>query len=288
MVCGPRAEPYARPVRTNGVDDSPGNLEHEAHAVLHRATIRIRPLIRIRLQKLVREIPVRRVDLHAVEPGPEHGVPSSQSIQLYILPDLFYRQRARHGWRRGIVGGCREWDWAGRDDRVVAFFLEDVWGCGAAERIELEEDERPVFMHLVYDLPRRSRRAGRGTEFVRSNLSASYSSISEGTTNRQPPLDLLVTPYARDVPVPARLRSNHRPLGDGQGSGDTRALLVVFHGERPRDVLRICAEACHGGQHNAVLEVGGADANRLEEFRNGGDGHGLLESRKVREEMAVQ
>ena len=72
-------------------------------------------------------------------------------------------------------------------------------------------------------------------------------------TNRDPPLDLLVAPYARDVPVPARLRSDHRPLGDGKGSGDTRALLVVFNGERSRDVLRICTEACHRCQHDAVL-----------------------------------
>jgi hypothetical protein len=69
--------------------------------------------------------------------------------------------------------------------------------------------------------------------------------------------------------VPTRLRSNHRPLGDGWGSGDTRALLVVFNGERSRDVLRICTEACHRCQH---------DADRLEEFQKRGDGHGLLKS----------
>jgi hypothetical protein len=92
--------------------------------------------------------------------------------------------------------------------------------------------------------------------------------LSEGTTNRQPPLDLLVTPYIRDVPVPARLLSNDRPLGDGKGSRDAPALFEVFQGERSVDVLR-CASARKDAvedRHYAVLLVGRADADRLEEF----------------------
>jgi hypothetical protein len=58
---------------------------------------------------------------------------------------------------------------------------------------------------------------------------------------------LLIVPYTRDVFVPAGLRGDERRLGDSQRTRDARALLVVFLGERSRDVLRICAEARHGG-----------------------------------------
>jgi hypothetical protein len=72
-------------------------------------------------------------------------------------------------------------------------------------------------------------------------------------TNRQPSRYLLVTPYARNVLVPACLRGDARRLSDGQSTWDARALLVVFYGERPKDVLVICAHTCHGSQHDAVL-----------------------------------
>ena len=153
---GPRAEPYAHPVRTDGVDDSIDDLKQEASAILYRTTVRIRPLVTVRLQKLVHEVPVRAMDLHAIEPGPEDGVPSCRSEQLHIFPDLFHRQRMWHGWR-GRVGFVCGWnrEWARRNDRVPAFFLKDIQGRGAPERRNLEEDERPVFVHRIYDLPRR-------------------------------------------------------------------------------------------------------------------------------------
>ena len=39
LVRGPRTEPYAHLVRADGIYDSLGDLEHEAHAILHRAAV---------------------------------------------------------------------------------------------------------------------------------------------------------------------------------------------------------------------------------------------------------
>src|SRR6267154_1005743 len=85
---------------------------------------------------------------------------------------------------------------------------------------------------------------------ARTRLSHLRSSGGEGMTNRQPPRYLLVTPYARNVPVPACLWGDKCRLSDGKSARDARALLVVFYGERPMDVLVICAVTCHGSQHN--------------------------------------
>ena len=82
-------------------------------------------------------------------------VPGGRSKQLYVLPDLFHRQRMWHGWRRRVICAfVREWDWARSDERVPAF-LKDVWGRSATERPELHEDERPVLVHRIYDLQRK-------------------------------------------------------------------------------------------------------------------------------------
>jgi hypothetical protein len=161
LIRGPWAQSYAHLVPTDGIDDCLGHLEHEARPILHRTAIQIRPLVTVRLQKLVREIPERGMNLHAVKPGPENSVPSCGSVQLHILPDLFHRQRARHRSRGcAFFGFVREWDRdrARRDERVPAFFLKGIWGCAAPERPELEEDERPVFVHRIHDLSQRERR----------------------------------------------------------------------------------------------------------------------------------
>ena len=131
----PRAEPYAHPVCANGLGDRADDLEHEPRAILHQAAICVRPAIRVRLHELVHEIPVRPVDLHAVEPGAQHGVLRRRREQPHVLADLLYRQRVRQRWRqrrgqrrgRGRVGlacGCEgKGNWARRDERVSAFSL---------------------------------------------------------------------------------------------------------------------------------------------------------------------
>jgi hypothetical protein len=254
LVRPPRAESYTHPFRADGLDARAGDLEHESRAILNRATILVRPGVAVRLHKLVQEIPVRGVDLHAVEPGAQHGILGRGRVPLRILTDLLHRQRARH-WRRGcervaIVGCRRERDRARPDDRVPAFLLEDVRIRRAPMREELEVDERPILAHRVYDLqPKKKRwvrggggREGRGKETRNGNA-----------TNWLPRCDLLVVPDAGNSCISARSRRDRRCLRDGQRSRDARALFVVFHRERARDVLRVGTEACHWGQHDAVL-----------------------------------
>ena len=85
---GPWTEPYAHPVRADGLDDGIGDLQHDPHAILHRATVRVRPVVGVRLQKLIREIPVRSMDLHAVEPSLEDGILRRGRVQLHVFLDL--------------------------------------------------------------------------------------------------------------------------------------------------------------------------------------------------------
>jgi hypothetical protein len=61
-----------------------------------------------------------------------------------------------HGWRRRVIGAfvC-EWDRAGRDERVPAFFLKDIRERTATDRYDLHEDERPVLVYRIYDLRRK-------------------------------------------------------------------------------------------------------------------------------------
>ena len=72
-------------------------------------------------------------------------------------------------------------------------------------------------------------------------------------TNRFPRRDLLVAPDAGIPRVSARARRDRRRLRDDQRPRDARALFVVFHCERARDVVRVGAEACHRRHHDAVL-----------------------------------
>ena len=108
----------------DGLDDRIGDLEHEPHAILHRAAVLIRPAVGVRLQKLIGEIAVRGVDLHAVEPSSKDGVLSRGRVQPHVFPDFVYGQRARKRRRRVFIVFGFRWDrdWAGSDKRM-AFFL---------------------------------------------------------------------------------------------------------------------------------------------------------------------
>ena len=98
LVRQPRTEPYAHLFRADRPRDRTSDLEHEPRAVPHRAAVLIRPRVGIRLHKLVREEPVRSVDLDAVEPSAEDGILCCGRIQPHVFPDFLYRQRAGN-WR---------------------------------------------------------------------------------------------------------------------------------------------------------------------------------------------
>jgi hypothetical protein len=89
---------------------------------------------------------------------------------------------------------------------MAAFLLEDIRFRGTAERPELEVDERPVLVHGINDLPRNGE-----SKYVSENAGRF---LSEGRTNRQPPLNLLVVPYARRILVPGSLCGDEGRLGD--------------------------------------------------------------------------
>ena len=62
----------------------------------------------------------------------------------------------------------------------------------------------------------------------------------------------------------ACLRGDDRPLGDGKGAIDASTLLIVFEGERTKDVSLVGAGALHGSQDDSVLQIGIPNANGLE------------------------
>ena len=93
--CQKRAETYAYSVRADRPDHRVGNLQHEAHAVLDRAAVLVRPRIGVGLQELVWEVAVCRVDLHAVELRFHHRVFRGGGVQPYVFFDLLHSQRAR-------------------------------------------------------------------------------------------------------------------------------------------------------------------------------------------------
>ena len=142
----PWAETYSYLVRSDRRDDGTRDLEHEAHAVAHlRSPILVRPLVGIRLQELVGEVPVSSVYLDAVKSRLVHRVPGRNAEQPHVFANLGHRQRTRC-----VV--FRERDRARRHEWVAAFLSQHVRvGC-ASESPELEIDERSVSVHRFYDL----------------------------------------------------------------------------------------------------------------------------------------
>ena len=69
LIRQPRTEPYAHLFRADCPRNRTSDLKHEPRAVPHRAAVPIRPRVGVRLHKLVREEPVRSVDLDAIEPS---------------------------------------------------------------------------------------------------------------------------------------------------------------------------------------------------------------------------
>ena len=49
--------------------NGPDNLDDDPGPLLGGAAVRVRPAVRVRRQELRQQVPVRRVDLDAVEPG---------------------------------------------------------------------------------------------------------------------------------------------------------------------------------------------------------------------------
>jgi hypothetical protein len=92
------------------------------------------------------------------------------------------------------------------------------------------------------------------------------------SANLFPCRDLLISPDAGDIIISASTRSDESSFGNGQSSWGASSLVVVFWGKFTMHVLSIGAASSHGSQNDPVLQVGGANADRLEKLRDGG-GH---------------
>ena len=87
-------------------------LEREARSVLRRATVLVRAVIRRFLQELVDQESICTMYLNAIKARTLNGVPRRRHVQLHILSDLGFRQRARGGWWRCVVGVVDVgWEW---------------------------------------------------------------------------------------------------------------------------------------------------------------------------------
>ena len=84
----PRAEPDRRLRLPHGRDDGVDDLEREPRAVLDRAAVLVRALVRVVLQELVDEVPVRAVHLDPVEARALDRVLRCRCVPLRVLLDF--------------------------------------------------------------------------------------------------------------------------------------------------------------------------------------------------------
>jgi hypothetical protein len=64
----------------------------------------------------------------------------------------------------------------------------------------------------------------------------------------------------------ACMRGEDRCFGDGESSGGASALFIIFEDERTGDVLLAGAGTLHGSQDDSVLQIGGSNADGLEQL----------------------
>lgn len=177
-------EADADAVGADCIADGLGDLEREARAVLERAAVLVRALVRVGLEELVEEVAcvkkgvsgrlhqsldrsdalcacvsdhvereeqltVGVVDLDTVTAGLLDKELGRVRVVADVVLDLLLGQRAG-------LGSSLERHVGRRDDVGVKLLLEVVGVGGAAERPELEVDVRTLGVDLVYDLlPRR-------------------------------------------------------------------------------------------------------------------------------------
>ena len=132
------------------------DLKREARPVLRRATVLIRAVIGHLLEELVNKKPVRAVYLDPIKARTLDSAPCGRRIQLHVLCDFGFRQRARGGRWRCVVGVTDvgvEWDAARRDVFKGRVFSLELFGrCRSSECPELQVHERPSCVNRVCHL----------------------------------------------------------------------------------------------------------------------------------------
>lgn len=85
LESGPRTQTNSRPRCADSLDYSIDNLQTEPGAIVDRATVLIRALVGVVLQKLIDKIAVRAMDFDAIKSSALNSVHSSSSVILHIF-----------------------------------------------------------------------------------------------------------------------------------------------------------------------------------------------------------
>ena len=87
-IFAPRADPERSSVFSNDVADRVCDFQGEPTPVLDRTAVLVRPLVADVLHELVRKIPVRAVDLDAVETSTLYCVYGGKRIESVVFLDF--------------------------------------------------------------------------------------------------------------------------------------------------------------------------------------------------------
>jgi len=209
LECAPGRKTDTSALGADGVDDGLGDFETEAGAVLDAAAPIISACVCSLLRKLINEVAVGTVDLHAIETSLLDSVGSSGGVCLDVLLNLVLSQRTRSGStlsNRNI----RRRNQIPRARRALILLIRHT-----PQSPKLQPQETALLVDSVRDL--------------------------------LPSGDLLVGEDLRDVGVAAGGLVDDGCFGDEEGAGDAGALGVVFldHGEG--DVVVVGAEAGERG-----------------------------------------
>ncbi len=127
-----------------------GDGQHQPGAVFNRAAVFIRAVVGAVLEKLIEQLAVRAVDLHAIETSALR-VFRAAAVGFDDAGDFFRLQRSRPDERplrphEANVSGCRD---GARRDRQLA--IQKNWIGDAADVRELENDATTTFMDRLGD-----------------------------------------------------------------------------------------------------------------------------------------
>ncbi len=143
----PRAQSYPSLLLSDSLRNRLNDLQSKPSSILHTPTILVRPLVRHILEELVDQIPVRSVNLNAVETGSVYSIRCSRGKQLDILMNFRDCQ-----WTRSILR-VGEFDVGCRDDVVAGIF--GTKGCATRRTTQgpqLKENERPFGVDSIHNL----------------------------------------------------------------------------------------------------------------------------------------
>ena len=146
-----RAQTDGHSLLAHSVHNSPHDLNRKPTPILHTSTPNIFPLVRYVLQELIDEVPVRTMDLDAIEACSVHRVEGRGLKIVNDREDLCMREDMEgSSRRRGVRNG------GGRDDRVgpagvgrTVGTREDGGVRATPPKPKLEEDVRALDVDCI-------------------------------------------------------------------------------------------------------------------------------------------